>query len=55
MSKTEMIRARVNPELRDKVLVILEELNISESTAIRMFYAAVVNARGIPFELKLPK
>jgi len=54
MSKTAIIQARIDPELKDKAQKILDTLNISMSEAISIYLTQVTLHRGIPFEIKIP-
>ena len=54
MSKTEMIRARIEPTVKQDVEAILKELGLSVTEAITMFYRQVVMHRGLPFSVRLP-
>ena len=54
MAKTEMIRARVEPELKHEVEKVLAELGMSATEAITCFYKQVALQQGLPFEVKLP-
>ena len=53
-SKTEMIRARIEPQLKNKVDVIFETLGLSTTEAISLFYKQVLFHQGLPFEVKIP-
>jgi DNA-damage-inducible protein J len=53
MSDT-MVRARVDPKLKDETEKIFSELGISTTDAIRMFLAQVKLHRGLPFSVGLP-
>jgi DNA-damage-inducible protein J len=54
MSKTETIRARVEPKLKAEAEGILNSLGMNPSDAIRMFYKQVVMRKGLPFEVIIP-
>ena len=54
MAKTEMIRARIEPRLKHEVEDILDELGLSVTEAITLFYKQVQLNKGIPFEIKIP-
>ena len=54
MAKTEMIRARVEPELKNQAEALLRELGLSATEAITLFYKQVTMHRGLPFEVKIP-
>jgi DNA-damage-inducible protein J len=53
-TKTDMIRARVEPALRVRAEAILGKLGLSASDAIRLFYAQIALRDGLPFEVRLP-
>jgi DNA-damage-inducible protein J len=53
MSDT-VVRARVDPGLKDETDKIFSELGISTTDAIRMFLAQVKLRRGLPFPVGLP-
>jgi DNA-damage-inducible protein J len=52
--KTDMIRVRIDPALKDKAEKILGELGLSASDAIRLFYSQITLADGLPFPVKIP-
>ncbi len=54
MAKTEMIRARVEPDLKVQAERVLRELGLSATEAITLFYKQVVLRQGIPFEVSIP-
>ena len=54
MSKTETIRARVEPEIKRRAESVLRELGLSPTEAIRMFYRQVILRRGLPFAAEIP-
>ena len=54
MSRTAMIRARVEPKLKSDVEAVLSRLGLSSSEAINMFYAQVSLRRGLPFDVVIP-
>ena len=54
MAKTEMIRARVEPDLKREAEALLRELGMSATEAITLFYKQVTMHRGLPFEVKVP-
>ncbi len=49
-----MIRAGIEPELKENVESILNELGISTTEAITLFYNQIRLNNGIPFEIKIP-
>ena len=52
--KTAIINARVQPELKSDVELILSQLGITTTQAITMFFEQIRMNRGIPFQLKIP-
>lgn len=54
MAKTEMIRARVEPELKQEAEELLRDLGLSVTEAITLFYKQLTMHRGLPFEVKIP-
>ena len=49
-----MIRARVEPELKEEVEKIFKELGLTTTEAITLFYYQVKARKGIPFEIAIP-
>ncbi len=54
MAKAAMIRVRVEPELKKDVENIFQELGLSITEAITLFYRQVRLNRGLPFEVRIP-
>lgn len=54
MMRNEFVSARVEPQLKADVQVILEELGITPSQAIIMLFKSIKREHGIPFSLMLP-
>ncbi len=54
MSKSAMIRARITPDLKDRAEALLEQLGLTATTAITLFYQQIVQQRGLPFDLRVP-
>jgi len=54
MNKSAMIRARVEPDLKEEVESIFKELGLTTTEAINIFYHQVRVKKGIPFELSIP-
>jgi DNA-damage-inducible protein J len=52
--KTETIRARVEPKLKNEVEAIFEEVGLNQTSAINLFYRYVKLNKGLPFEIKIP-
>ncbi len=54
MAKEAMIRARIEPHLKEEVESIFRELGLSITEAITLFYQQVRLNRGLPFEVRIP-
>jgi len=54
MGKSAFIRARVEPELKEDVIDILQALGLSLTEAITLFFKMIKLNRGLPFEVKIP-
>ena len=54
MAKTEMIRARVEPELKRSAEAIFETVGLTPTQAITLFYKQVSLRHGLPFEVRVP-
>lgn len=54
MTKSAMIRARVDPSLKEEAENVFEALGLSATQAITLFYQQVKWYRGLPFEVRVP-
>ena len=54
MSKTEMIRVRMESELKQEAEKIFSALGLTPTEAITLFYRQVISCRGLPFGVKIP-
>jgi DNA-damage-inducible protein J len=54
MSKTAVIRARVEPELKQRAEGVFGRLGVSTTQAIAIFYKQVVLRQGLPFNVAIP-
>lgn len=54
MSKTAMIRSRMEPALKTQVEGVLKKLGLSVSDAINLFYHQIKLRQGLPFNIELP-
>lgn len=48
------VYARIDSTLKESAESILQQLGISPSSAIQMFYSQIVMTRGLPLDLRLP-
>ena len=54
MTKSAMIRARVDPGLKEEVESVFDALGLSATQAITLFYQQVKWYRGLPFDVRVP-
>lgn len=54
MSKSAMVRARLEPELKDHAETIFHRLGLNATQAITMFYRQVELRGGLPFDVVIP-
>ena len=54
MSKTERIRARIEPELKHNAETVLAALGLSVMEALTLFYKQISLQQGLPFDVKIP-
>ncbi len=54
MAKTATVRARVEPQLKHDAEHVLEQLGLSPTTAIGMFYEQISLRNALPFDVSLP-
>lgn len=54
MHKSEVVRARIEPDIKHSAEAILKSLGLSNSQAIGLFYKQIILNQGLPFDLKIP-
>ncbi|SDB51417.1 DNA-damage-inducible protein J [Desulfonatronum thiosulfatophilum] len=54
MGKTAMVRARVEPELKDHAESVFRRLGLNATQAITIFYKQVELRGGLPFDVVVP-
>lgn len=54
MANTPTTTMRLDPNLKDEAMKVLEPLGLSLTGAITIFLKAVVREKGLPFEVKTP-
>ena len=52
--KTDVVRARIEPQVRENAEAVLSELGMSMSDAIRIFVNQISLRQAFPIELKSP-
>lgn len=54
MAKEATVRARIEPKLKAEVERLFEQLGISTTEAINLFYRQVKLRKGLPFSVVVP-
>ena len=54
MAKTEIVEARINPELKRNVEALLSKLGLTTTQAITLFFQQMELCNGLPFPVELP-
>jgi len=54
MSKSAVVRARMEPDLKESAEAIFDQLGINPTQAITIFYRQVELRGGLPFEVAVP-
>ena len=54
MHKSEVVRARIEPDIKHNAEEILKNLGLTNSQAIGLFYKQIIFNQGLPFDLKIP-
>jgi DNA-damage-inducible protein J len=54
MAKTETVRARLEPELKERAESVFRRLGLNASQAITLFYTQVELRDGLPFDVAIP-
>jgi len=54
MSKSAVIRARIEPALKQQAESVFCRLGVSTTQAIAMYYKQVVLRKGLPFDVAIP-
>lgn len=54
MSKTSTLTIRIDPKLKEQTEHLLQEMGLTPSQAITLFFRQIGYQRAIPFEISLP-
>ncbi len=54
MTKTAIVRARIEPSVKEKAENILRKIGLTPSQAISVFYHRIASEKAIPFSLHIP-
>ena len=55
MANTEVVRTRIESDLKASATAILDEMDVTVSQAIRMMLVQVVHTKELPFAVKAPE
>ncbi len=54
MANTEVVRTRIERDLKENATAVLEEMGLTVSQAIRLMLVQVVQTKALPFAVKAP-
>ena len=54
MSKSEVVKARVEPDLKRQAEAVFRQLGLNTTQAITLFYKQVELCQGMPFDVRIP-
>jgi len=54
MNKTSTVRARIQPDLKNKAEKVFHNLGLTATQAISLFYKQVELRNGLPFDVVIP-
>jgi len=49
---SEQLQIRIDPKIKKETKIILDQLGLDMSSAVKMFFKQIINAKNIPFELR---
>lgn len=55
MKETGIVYVRMDKDIKDNAEAILDELGISASAAVQMFYKTIIREQGLPLNLNIRK
>ena len=54
MNRTTTVRARIEPDLKSEVEMLLTNLGVTTTEAITMFFSQIRLRKGLPFPVEVP-
>ena len=54
MAKSAMVRARIEPNLKEKAERVFDKIGLSPTQAITIFFHQVELRKGLPFDIVVP-
>ena len=55
MKETGIVYVRMDKDIKDDAEAILDELGISASAAVQMFYKTIIREQGLPLNLSIKR
>ena len=55
MAKTNTMHIRISPETQKEVTQMLNDLGLSVSDAINVYFKQIIYCKGLPFEIRKPE
>lgn len=49
---SEQLQIRIDSKIKKETKTILDQLGLDMSSAVRMFFKQIINAKNIPFEIR---
>jgi DNA-damage-inducible protein J len=54
MAKSEVVKAKIEPDLKFESEAVLSAIGLSTTDSITIFFCQIVMQRGLPFDAKIP-
>jgi len=54
MATTEMVRARIDKDVKDEAVSVLKQMGLTLSDLVRVAVTRVAVEKALPFEIKIP-
>jgi DNA-damage-inducible protein J len=54
MAKTALITARIDPDLKRETKKVLDEIGLTTTQAITLFFKQIAMRKGLPFAVAIP-
>jgi DNA-damage-inducible protein J len=54
MAAADVVRARIDPDLKKEATAVLSDMGLSVSDAIRMLLVRVASEKALPFDVRVP-
>ncbi|MBO9482664.1 MULTISPECIES: type II toxin-antitoxin system RelB/DinJ family antitoxin [Gammaproteobacteria] len=54
MRKSEVVKARIEPDVKEQAEAVFRQLGLNTTQAITLFYKQVGLCQGMPFDVRIP-